>query len=137
MPVGFASLEGADHIDFLYVHPAAARQGVGTMLVDALEKLAAARGAAKLTADVSDSAQDFFKRRGYQAQRRNTVRARRRMARQHHHGQTVGRKGDPMKRVDTPFPRHWLYYVALKFVDHRRRVGAGVQIFRLLVSNLR
>jgi hypothetical protein len=21
-----------------------------------------------------------------------------------------------MKRVDTPFPRHWIYYVALKFV---------------------
>ena len=21
-----------------------------------------------------------------------------------------------MKRLDTPFPRHWLYYVALKFV---------------------
>jgi putative acetyltransferase len=72
-PVGFASLEGAHHIDFLYVHPAAARQGVATMLCDALEKLAAARGAAKLTADVSDTAQEFFKRRGYQAQRRNTV----------------------------------------------------------------
>ena len=72
-PVGFASLEGADHIDFLYVHPAAARQGVATMLCDALEKLAAARGATKLTADVSDTAQDFFKARGYQPQRRNTV----------------------------------------------------------------
>ena len=21
-----------------------------------------------------------------------------------------------MKRLDTPFPRHWLYYIALKFV---------------------
>lgn len=21
-----------------------------------------------------------------------------------------------MKRVDTPFPRHWIYYVALKFI---------------------
>jgi hypothetical protein len=21
-----------------------------------------------------------------------------------------------MKRVDTPFPRHWIYYIALKFV---------------------
>ena len=46
-PVGFASLEGNDEIDMLYVHPAAAGQGVGTMLVDALEKLAAARGAAQ------------------------------------------------------------------------------------------
>ena len=47
-PVGFASLDGNEQIDMLYVHPAAAGQGVGTMLVDALEKLAAARGARKL-----------------------------------------------------------------------------------------
>src|SRR6516165_3328297 len=49
-PVGFAALEGQDQIDMLYVHPAAAGLGVGSMLVDALEKLAAARGAATLTA---------------------------------------------------------------------------------------
>jgi putative acetyltransferase len=72
-PVGFAALEGQDQIDMLYVHPAAAGLGVGSMLVDALEKLAAARGAANLTADVSDNAQEFFKRRGYVPQQRNTV----------------------------------------------------------------
>ena len=58
----------------LYVHPAVSGQGVGTMLVDALEKLAAARGASRLTADVSDSAQDFFRRSGFVAQQRNSVR---------------------------------------------------------------
>ena len=58
----------------LYVHPAAAGQGVGTMLVDALEKLAAARGAASSTADVSDSAQSISSsKRGFVAQTRNTV----------------------------------------------------------------
>jgi putative acetyltransferase len=72
-PVGFASLAGAERVDMLYVHPAAAGQGVGTMLIDALEKLAASRGAGRLTADVSDSAQDFFKRRGFVAKQRNTV----------------------------------------------------------------
>lgn len=72
-PVGFAALENADHIDMLYIHPVVARQGVGAMLCDALEKLAAARGAKKLTADVSDTAQRFFARRGFVAQRRNTV----------------------------------------------------------------
>jgi putative acetyltransferase len=72
-PVGFASLAGAERIDMLYVHPAATGRGVGTMLVDALEKLAASRGAARLTADVSDSAQDFFKHRGFVATQRNTV----------------------------------------------------------------
>ena len=43
-PVGFASLADNERIDMLYVHPAAAGQGVGNMLCDALEKLAAARG---------------------------------------------------------------------------------------------
>ena len=71
-PVGFASLKGADQIDMLYVHPAAAGRGVGKMLIDALEKLAAARGATRLVADVSDSAEDFFKRRGFVPQQRNT-----------------------------------------------------------------
>jgi len=72
-PVGFASLEGADHIDLLYVHPAIAGHGAGSMLCDALEKLAAARGAKKLVVDASDNAQDFFRRRGYEAQQRNTL----------------------------------------------------------------
>src|SRR6476646_5335071 len=38
-PVGFASLDAPEHIDMLYVHPAAAGLGVGSMLIDALEKL--------------------------------------------------------------------------------------------------
>ncbi|MBI3702611.1 MAG: GNAT family N-acetyltransferase [Rhizobiales bacterium] len=71
--VGFASLAGQDKIDMLYVHPAAAGQGVGNLLVDALEKLAGSRGAAKLTVDASDSARGFFEKRGYVAQQRNTV----------------------------------------------------------------
>jgi putative acetyltransferase len=72
-PVGFAALEGKEKIDMLYVHPAAAGQGVGAMLIDALEKLAGSRGAPKLTVDASDSARGFFEKRGYVAQQRNTV----------------------------------------------------------------
>ena len=72
-PAGFASLKGADHIDLLYVHPGAAGQGVATMLVDALEKLAGARGAKILNVDASDNAEPFFKKRGYVAMQRNTV----------------------------------------------------------------
>jgi putative acetyltransferase len=71
--VGFISLKGADHLDLLYVHPAVAGQGIGAMLCDAVERLAAARGTPRLTADVSDTARGFFERRGYLAQRRNTV----------------------------------------------------------------
>jgi putative acetyltransferase len=72
-PVAFASLANNETIDLIYVHPGVAGQGAGTMLVDALEKLAAARGAKRLTADVSDTAQDFFRKRGFTPQQRNTV----------------------------------------------------------------
>jgi putative acetyltransferase len=72
-PVGFASLKGADHIDMLYVHPGVAGQGVASMLCDALEKLASGRGAKSLFVDASDTAQDFFKKRGYVARQRNSV----------------------------------------------------------------
>lgn len=72
-PVGFASLEGKDKIDMLYVHPAATGRGVGAMLVDALEKLASSRGEVKIVVDASDSARGFFEKRGYVAQQRNTV----------------------------------------------------------------
>jgi putative acetyltransferase len=72
-PVGFASLKGKDHIDMLYVHPGAAGQGVGSMLSDALERLAGGRGAKALTVDASDNAVEFFEKRGYAAKQRNTV----------------------------------------------------------------
>jgi putative acetyltransferase len=72
-PVGFASLKGADHIDMLYVYPEAVGQGVATLLADALEKLAHARGAQNLSVDASDTARGFFQKRGFEPQRRNTV----------------------------------------------------------------
>jgi putative acetyltransferase len=72
-PVGFVSLADTEKVDMLYVHPAAAGQGVGAMLTDAIEKLAAARGAKKLKVDASDNALEFFKKRGYIAQQRSTV----------------------------------------------------------------
>ncbi|MBP0110684.1 MULTISPECIES: GNAT family N-acetyltransferase [Bradyrhizobium] len=72
-PVGFASLRGNDHIRMLYVHPAVAGQGIATMLIDALEKLAGGRGATSLSVDASDNAQGFFAKRGYTAQQRNSV----------------------------------------------------------------
>jgi putative acetyltransferase len=72
-PIGFAAMEDNRNIDMLYVHPAAVRQGVATMLCDALEKLAAARGTVRLTTDASDTARDFFGERGFEPQQRNTV----------------------------------------------------------------
>ncbi len=72
-PVGFAALRGKDHIDMLYVHPSVAGQGVASMLVDALEKLAGSRGAQSLTVDASETAQGFFAKRGYAAKQRNSI----------------------------------------------------------------
>jgi putative acetyltransferase len=66
-------LKGKDHVDLLYVHPGAVGQGVAAMLCGALEKLAAARGAKSLSVDASDNAAEFFAKRGYEAQQRNTV----------------------------------------------------------------
>ena len=72
-PIGFIALEGAEHIDMLYVHPVVASSGVGTMLCDAIEKLATARGAKRLTVEASDTARGFFEMGGYVATQRNTV----------------------------------------------------------------
>ncbi len=72
-PVGFIVLQGKDLIDQLYVHPAVARTGVASALVDAIEKLAASRGTATLVADASDTARPFFEKLGYQAVHRNTI----------------------------------------------------------------
>jgi len=73
-PVGFATLETNDKIGFFYVHPAAVERGVGAMLADALEKIAGARGAEALNVDASETAYEFFAKRGYVPQQRNTVR---------------------------------------------------------------
>ena len=71
--VGFASLADNARIDMLYVHPAAAGQGAGGMLIDALEKLAAGRGTKELSVEASDTARGFFEKRGFTAKTRNTV----------------------------------------------------------------
>ena len=72
-PIGFVSLDTPTDIGLFYVHPAVARLGVGTMLLDAVEKLATARGTTKLQVDASDTAYVLFTRRGFSAIRRNSV----------------------------------------------------------------
>jgi putative acetyltransferase len=72
-PVGFITLKDNELIELFHVHPAVAGQGIGTMLYGAIEKLAGARGATRLVAEVSDNAQPFFQKHGFQPQRRNTM----------------------------------------------------------------
>ena len=71
---GFASLKGAEQIDMLFVDPEFARQGVARALVEALTRLAQARGAKRLTVEASDAARPLFDRQGFTAQKRNLVR---------------------------------------------------------------
>jgi putative acetyltransferase len=71
---GFASLKGGEEIDMLFVDPEFARQGVGRALVDALTRLAGARGAKRLTTEASDVAKPLFERQGFTAEKRNLVR---------------------------------------------------------------
>jgi putative acetyltransferase len=72
-PAGFASLKGAETIDMLYVDPGFARRGGATALLDALVRLAAARGVKTLASEVSDTARPLFERQGFQAQSRSLV----------------------------------------------------------------
>lgn len=69
---GFASLRDNVTFDMLYVRPDLARQGVGSALAEAIEKLAGARGTTTLSVDASDAARDFFAARGYIPKTRNT-----------------------------------------------------------------
>ena len=72
-PVGFVTLAEQGRIEMLYVYPRAARQGVATLLCDAIEKLATGRGTKMLSVDASDTAKPFFEQRGYEGVRRQTV----------------------------------------------------------------
>ena len=72
-PVGFVSLDSPTEIGLLYVHPAVAGHGAGKLLAEAVEKIAASRGAPHLSVDASDTARDFFAHRGFTAEQRNSV----------------------------------------------------------------
>ena len=72
-PVGFVSLRDNARVERLYVYPGAGRRGAATALLDAIERLAQARGAKALDVDASDTARDLFARRGYEGLRRQTV----------------------------------------------------------------
>jgi putative acetyltransferase len=71
--VGFGSLKDNIVLDLLFVHPFHARQGIGTSLCDAMERIAAARGAEEISVDASETAAAFFEERGYIAVRRNSI----------------------------------------------------------------
>ena len=73
-PVGFASLRENRAVLRVHVHPDLIGQGIGRTLLEALAKLARARGAEALVADATDNAKGFFAKLGYQEKARNTLR---------------------------------------------------------------
>lgn len=68
--VGFAELDPRGYIGAFFVHHNQQRQGVGRQLMLALFKAARARGLTRLNADVSITAQPFFRHMGFQLLRR-------------------------------------------------------------------
>ena len=71
--LGFASLKDNKTVEMLYVHPDFAGEGVGTTLIEALEKIARARGATELAVEASDTAVPFFERHGFRGVQHNSV----------------------------------------------------------------
>ncbi|HRN87311.1 GNAT family N-acetyltransferase [Hyphomicrobium sp.] len=70
---GFACLKDNKTLEMLYVHPYYAGQGIGTALTDAVERIAAGRGATEITVEASDTAVPFFEARGYEGTQRNMM----------------------------------------------------------------
>ena len=70
---GFGSLKDNTVLDLLFVHPHHEREGIGTAIADALERIAAARGASEISVDASETAAPFFEERGYVGMQRNSI----------------------------------------------------------------
>jgi putative acetyltransferase len=62
--IGFIGYDGAGLVDLLFVHPAFARLGIATMLMQAVEQLAIADGVSELKTKASMVARPFFESRG-------------------------------------------------------------------------
>lgn len=63
--VGYASLEGDNYLDLLYVHKDHQRKGIAQKLYSEIEKEAIGRKATVLSSDVSETARLFFEKNGF------------------------------------------------------------------------
>jgi len=69
-PVGFSDLESSGHIEFLYVAPEAARQGIAMALLDRIEQAARQQGISEIYAEASEAALPVFLKQGFENQHR-------------------------------------------------------------------
>ena len=74
--VGFCDLEADGHLDHLYCHADYQRRGVGTLLVEEIEKIAREKGITRLTTEASITARPFFEARGFRVLQPQTVHVR-------------------------------------------------------------
>jgi putative acetyltransferase len=71
--VGFGELESNGHIDCFYIHKDHQRSGIGSALMDRIEKNAKKYVCTKLFAEVSITAKPFFLKMGFMVLRPNLV----------------------------------------------------------------
>ncbi len=74
--VGYSNFTQDGELDHFYVHKDFQGQGVGTMLIKAIEALALSSGLKKLTAEVSITAKPFFEKHGYVVEKEQTIEVR-------------------------------------------------------------
>lgn len=71
--IGYGSLEDGYYIDFIYVHNDYIGSGVGGAIIQALEQEAIRQGVHQLEADVSITAEPFFKKFGFNNIQKNKI----------------------------------------------------------------
>jgi putative acetyltransferase len=71
--VGFTDLDDAGYVDRLFVHPQAARRGVGGALLERVLDEARSAGVAELRTHASLVAEPVFRRHGFEVVARETV----------------------------------------------------------------
>lgn len=71
--VGFGSLDRYSEIDLMYIHGDYAGRGIAAQLYTTLETIALEAGTKEIIAEVSITARTFFKKRGFEVKKENTL----------------------------------------------------------------
>ena len=129
-PVGFISLDGADRDRHALCASGGGRAGRRHACSSTRWRSSRPRAArAHLSVDASDTAREFFEQRGFAPQQRNTVSVGNEWLGNTTMKKKLAAKEDSHETPDTPFPRHWLYYIVLKYVVLAAAVALALKYF--------